>query len=69
MLVDYSGIPHATIAGMPKELAKRLNFDQFRIGFTTDSIKDDVDLEKYGTLRPKYVPGGVVLEPTVFSIL
>lgn len=69
MIVDYSGIPHATIAGMPKELAKRLNFDQFRIGFTTDSIKDDVDLEKYGTLRPKYVPGGVVLEPTVFSIL
>ena len=69
MLVDYSGIPHATVAGMPKELSERLNFDQFKIGFTTESMKDDPEMEKYMTLRPKYVRGGVILEPTVFSIL
>lgn len=69
MLVDYSGIPHATVAGMPKELASRLRFDQFQIGFTTESMKDDPELEKLMTLRSRSVPGGVILEPTVFSIL
>lgn len=69
MLVDYSGIPTATVAGMPKELTKRLKFDQFKIGFSTDSIKDDSELEKVKALRPKYVPGGVILQPTVFTIL
>ena len=69
MLVDYSGIPTATVAGMPKELTKRLKFDQFKIGFSTDSIKDDPELEKVKALRPKYVPGGVILQPTVFTIL
>lgn len=69
MIVDESGIPHATVAGMPRELASRLRFDQFQIGFTTDSMKDDPELEKLMALRPKSVPGGVILEPTVFSIL
>lgn len=68
MLVDYSGIPHATVAGMPKELANRLRFDQFHIGWSTESIKDDPEMEKLNTLRPKYVPGGVILQPTVWSI-
>lgn len=69
MIVDYSGIPHATVAGMPKELANRLRFDQFQIGFSTESMKDDPELEKMMTLRSRSVPGGVILEPTVFSIL
>lgn len=69
MLVDYSGIPHATVAGMPRELAQKMRFDQFKVGFTTDSIKDDPDLERLMTLTPKYVPGGVVLKPTSYTIM
>lgn len=69
MLVDYSGIPHATIAGMPRELAKRLNFEQFRIGFSTDSMKDDPEMERLAALRQRNVPGGVILEPTSFTIM
>jgi len=69
MLVDYSGIPHATVAGMPRELAKRMRFDQFRIGFTTESIKDDPDLERTMTLEPHYVPGGVILKPKKYALL
>lgn len=69
MLVDYSGVPHATIAGMPRELAARLNFDQFRVGFSTESMKDDPELERLASLRPRNVPGGVILEPTVFTIM
>ena len=69
MIVDYSGIPHATVAGMPRDLASRLRFDQFRIGFTTESMKDDPELEKLMSLRSRSVPGGVILEPTAYSIL
>lgn len=69
MIVDYSGIPHATVAGMPRELAKRLRFDQFKIGWSTDSIKDDPELKKFGALKQRAVPGGVILEPQTFSIL
>lgn len=69
MLVDYTGIPHATIAGMPREIAERLNFEQFRIGFTLESLKDDPDFDKLRALKQKIVPGGVVLVPGQFGIL
>lgn len=69
MIVDYSGIPHATVAGMPRELAARMKFDQFKIGFSTESMKDDPELEKMMTMRPRNVPGGVILEPSVYTIL
>ena len=69
MLVDYSGLSHATIAGMPRELAERLNFDQFRIGFSTESMKDDPELQRLSALRQRIVPGGVILEPTSFTIM
>lgn len=69
MIVDYAGIPHATIAGMPRELAERLNFEQFRVGFSTESMKDDPELERLASLRQRIVPGGVILEPTSFTIM
>lgn len=69
MIVDYAGIPHATIAGLPKELAERLNFEQFRVGFSTDSMKDDPELDRLAALRQRIVPGGVILEPTSFTIM
>lgn len=69
MIVDYAGVPHATIAGMPRELAERLNFDQFKIGFSSESIKDDPELSRLASLRQRLVPGGVILEPTKFAIL
>lgn len=69
MLVDYAGVPHATIAGMPRELAERLNFEQFRVGFSTESLKDDAEMDRLSSLRQRLVPGGVILEPTSFTIM
>ena len=60
---DEEGI-HATIAGLPKQLGKYINFDNFKEGF---SIKAD-DLEKEHKLGYKKVKGGVLLVDTDFTI-
>lgn len=54
---------NVTVAGMPKRLAKYVNFDNFKIGFTTEGLK--VDNPK---LTYKHVNGGVLLVETDFSI-
>lgn len=61
------GTIKSTIAGLPKKLSKIINFDNFKIGFTTKDYEDDVN--KIGhKLRYKYVKGGVILVDTDFKI-
>lgn len=59
-----------TIAGLPKQYAPLLNFDNFRIGFTTEEL-DKQKMQELGIkpkLAYKHVEGGVVLQPTEFTI-
>lgn len=65
---DLSGEITATIAGLPKRLGKLINFDNFRVGFSTTELNPD-EVQKLGNkLTYKYVPGGVVLIDTDFEI-
>lgn len=65
--MDEKGKITSTIAGLPKKLSKIINFDNFKIGFTTKDHEKDVN--KIGhKLRYKYVKGGVVLVDTDFKI-
>ena len=63
------GTIHATVAGMPKRLSPLLNFNNFRIGFSTAELDRD-EIMKHGgyKLRYKHVDGGVILEDTDFTI-
>lgn len=54
---------NVTVAGLPKRLGKYLNFDNFKIGFTTEGMKIDNPKLTY-----KRVKGGVLLVDTDFSI-
>lgn len=54
---------NVTVAGMPKRMAKYINFDNFKIGFTTEGMKIDNPKLTY-----KHVDGGVLLVETDFSI-
>lgn len=56
------GSMNVTVAGLPKFLGKYITFDNFEVGFTTEN------LTKEKKLTYKYVPGGVVLVETEFSI-
>lgn len=54
---EIEGAVHTTIAGLPKGLKDKVNFDNFKVGFSAS-----------GKLQPKQVKGGVVLLPTDFTI-
>lgn len=73
---DGQDLTLVTIAGLPRSLHKHINYDNFKVGtkFTADHAKVladsavvlvDGDSVK---LRPKRVKGGVILEPTDFTI-
>ena len=63
------GSIQATIAGMPKRLAPLINFDNFKIGFSTSELDPEKVAEHGGyKLRYKHVDGGVILEDTDFTI-
>lgn len=65
--MDEQGNITSTIAGLPKKLAKIINFENFKIGFNTKDYESEV--EKIGhKLRYKYTKGGVVLVQTDFKI-
>ena len=65
---DEEEVIHATIAGLPKKLAPIINFDNFKIGFSTADIPDDI-LDQYGRkLTYKQCDGGVILQPVDFTI-
>lgn len=65
---DEEGIIHTTIAGLPKKLSHVINFDNFKEGFTTADLTDEEIGESGRKLTYKYVPGGVVLTETDFTI-
>ncbi len=79
---ETDGETSVTMAGCPQYLAKLLNFDNFRVGFTTEGMTiDDMirlarkngatekDIKKlHHKLRYKLVEGGVVLVDTPFTI-
>lgn len=59
-----------TVAGLPKQYAPLLTFDNFRIGMTTEEL-DKQKMQELGIkpkLAYKHVKGGVVLQPTEFTI-
>lgn len=79
---DYEGNINTTIAGFPKQLAPLINFDNFKVGFTTEGLTIDdliqmakdngateAQIEKlHPKLGYKYVKGGVILEDVDFTI-
>lgn len=67
------GAAHFKCAGMTDGLKKVMQFDDFRIGFTTDKTIDPTVSEVYADesiqkLVPVIVPGGVILESRPFTI-
>lgn len=54
---------NVTVAGMPKRMGKYINFDNFKLGFSTVGM--EIDSPK---LTYKHVNGGVLLVETDFSI-
>lgn len=73
---------NVVIAGFPKELAPLINFDNFKIGFTTEgmTLQDLIEQAKQNgasesqlervkhKLRFKHVKGGVVLKDVPFTL-
>lgn len=55
---------NVTVAGLPKKLGNLINFDNFKIGFTTENIETENKKLTY-----KHVKGGVMLTETDFSIM
>ena len=59
---------NVTMAGFPKRLAPIINFDNFKIGFTTETIDKKLK-DEYGTkFRFMHVKGGIILAETDFTI-
>lgn len=61
------GTINSTIAGLPKALSHLINFDNFKIGFTTADFTDE-QIGRDGKKSFTYCKGGVVLTPTDFTI-
>ena len=62
------GSVNVTVAGLPKKLSHVVNFDNFKIGFTTAGLSDDIIGEQGRKLTYKHVKGGVILTETDFTI-
>lgn len=54
---EFENSMNVTVAGLPKKLSDKINFDNFKPGFTCN-----------GKLAPKHVKGGVLLADTPFTI-
>ena len=66
--LGFDDVLNVTVAGLPKKLAPLINFDNFNIGFTTETIPDEKINETGKKLTFKHVKGGVLLVDTEFSI-
>lgn len=65
---DEDGVINATIAGLPKKLAPIINFENFKVGFSTADVPDEI-IDQYGRkLTYKQCDGGVILVPVDFTI-
>lgn len=66
--LGYDDVLNVTVAGLPKKLAPLVTFDNFNIGFSTESFTKE-ELQKCGKkLTFKHVKGGVLLVETDFTI-
>lgn len=63
------GTMNVTIAGLPKKLSHVINFDNFKPGFTTADLPDEIIGEGGRKLTYKHVKGGVILVDTDFTII
>lgn len=60
---------NVTVAGLPKKMSPLINFDNFKVGFSTADF-DPEEVKKYGSkMRYQYVKGGVILVDTDFTIV
>lgn len=64
---EINGEYSVHIAGLPRKLAKFMDFDKFRIGFNVNELGEEVTRGKE-KLRYKHVKGGVILTETDFTI-
>lgn len=62
------GSVNVTVAGLPKKLSHLVNFDNFKVGFTTADFSDAEIGEKGRKFTYLHVRGGVILEDTDFTI-
>lgn len=62
------GTMNVTVAGLPKKLAHVVNFDNFKMGFTTADLTDAEIGEAGRKLTYTHVKGGVILTETDFTI-
>ena len=62
------GTMNVTVAGLPKKLAHVINFDNFKVGFTTATLSDEEIGDKGRKLTYMHVKGGVILVETDFTI-
>lgn len=62
------GTMNVTVAGLPKKLGHVVNFDNFKVGFTTADIPREVIGDAGKKLTYKHVKGGVILVETDFTI-
>lgn len=79
---EVEGKIHVTVAGLPKYLAPLITFDNFRRGFSTEGMtlpemrklalengSNEEEIKKlHHKLTYTYVPGGVILADTDFTI-
>lgn len=67
---NMDGEIEVTVAGLPKTYAPLITFDNFRPGFSTDELDPEKikELKIKQKLRYRHVDGGVVLQPTDFTI-
>lgn len=56
-MIDVEPFDDVKCAGMPAELKSEVTFDNFKRG-----------LKLHGKLKPRHVRGGIVLEPTTFTL-
>ena len=62
------GTMNVTVAGLPKKLSHVIDFDNFKVGFTTESLTDEQIGGSGKKLTYAHVKGGVLLEETDFTI-
>ena len=66
--LGYNDKLNVCVAGLPKKLSPLINFDNFKIGFTTENIDKKLINKTGKKLTFKHVKGGVLLVDTDFTI-
>ena len=60
---EINGELEVKCAGMPQRTKKAITKENFKIGFSTEHLSNE-----FKTLKPKRVPGGIILVPSDFTI-